>query len=103
MPKLRIDARVSSAFLSIKGLLCVGVAAAALTAPLDLAHADTTFNFGDGQSLSLGLGLRASVTNDSDGAPNGGNSTSFSLDSVRLYVNGQLTKDIGATFNTERD
>ncbi len=103
MPKLRTDAQASGAFPAIKGLLYVGVAAAALIAPLNLAHADATFNFGDGQSISLGVGLRASVTSASDGAPNGGSSTNFSLDSVRLYVNGQLTKDIGATFNTERD
>ncbi len=103
MTKLRNASRVGRLSPAIKGLLCAGVATASLLAPLSLAHADATFNFGDGQSLSLGLGLRASVASDSNGAPNGGNSTNFSLDSVRLYVNGQLTKDIGATFNTERD
>jgi len=70
---------------------------------MSIAHADATINFGDGQSISLGLGIRTSFTSDSDGSPNGGNSTDFNLDSVRLYVNGQLTKDLGATFNTERD
>jgi hypothetical protein len=103
MSELRAASRVSRFFPSIKGLLYVGVAAASLLAPLNLAHADATINFGDGQSLSLGVGMRASVTSDSNGAPNGGSSTDFNLDSIRLYVNGQLTKEIGATFNTERD
>jgi len=83
--------------------LFTAAAAASFLAPLNLAHADATFNFGDGQSLSLGMGLRTSITDDSNGSSSGGNSTTASLDSIRLYVNGQLTKDIGATFNTERD
>jgi hypothetical protein len=103
MSELREASRGAGRLISIKALLCAGGAAVSLLAPLNFAHADATFNFGDGQSLSLGLGMRASVTSDSNGSPSGGNATSFSLDSVRLYVNGQLTKDIGATFNTERD
>jgi len=66
------------------------------------AFAGETISSGD-QSITIGLGLRGSVTVDNDGAPNGGSSTDFSLDSVRLYVNGQITKTIGGTFNTERD
>jgi hypothetical protein len=67
------------------------------------AQAGETFTFGDGQSISVGMGLRASGTYDNNGAPSGGSSTDFSLDSVRLYLNGQVTKTIGATFNVERD
>jgi hypothetical protein len=81
----------------------MGVAALALLSSSSFAHAAAVINFGDNESLSIGLGTRASVTVDSNGAPNGGSSTDFSLDSIRLYVNGQLTKAIGATFNTERD
>jgi hypothetical protein len=72
-------------------------------APLSAAHAAGTINFGDGESISVGLGIRASGTEDDHGSSTGGSGTSASLDSVRLYVNGQLTKQIGATFNTERD
>jgi hypothetical protein len=86
-----------------KKLLLCGVFSLAMMSPLAAAHAGAVFNFGDGGSLSVGLGLRASATSDNDGAPSGGSSTSFSLDSVRLYVNGQLNKSIGATFNVERD
>jgi hypothetical protein len=84
-------------------ILCAGAGMAALLAPLSAAHAAGTINFGDGQSISVGLGLRASLTDDNQGSGTGGQATTASLDSVRLYVNGQLTKQIGATFNTERD
>ncbi len=84
-------------------LLCAGAGVAALLTPLSVAHAAATVNFGDGQSISVGLGVRASGTEDDHGSGTGGSATSASLDSVRLYVNAQLTKQIGATFNTERD
>ena len=44
-----------------------------------------------------------SIIQDSHGAPDGSGTFDTSLDSVRLYINGQLNKTIGATFNTERD
>jgi len=47
--------------------------------------------------------LRTDFTSQSNGAPNGSRSADFTLDSVRLYVNGSLTDNIKATFNTERD
>jgi hypothetical protein len=80
-----------------------GVAVAMLT-PLGAAHAGGIIKIGDGdQSISIGLGIRASVSSDEHGASDGSRATDASLDSVRLYVNGQLTKSIGATFNTEKD
>ncbi len=75
----------------------------ALMSSSSFAHAAAVINFGDNESLSIGLGTRASVTFNNNGAPSGGSSTDFNLDSIRLYLNGQLTKAIGATFNTERD
>ena len=74
-----------------------------MLAPLSIAHASGTITFGDGQSVSVGLGMRGSFTSDEHGASDGTRSSDFNLDSVRLYVNGQLNKTIGATFNTERD
>jgi len=79
------------------------LASFALLAPLSVAQAAGTINFGDGGSISVGLGMRASFTSDEHGAPDGSSSADFNLDSVRLYVNGSLNKVIGATFNTERD
>ncbi len=82
----------------------LGVTALVLAAA-GSAEAGPTFTFGpdNDASLSIGMGLRASATDDNQGATNGGQATNFGLDSVRLYVNGQLNKQIGATFNTERD
>lgn len=67
------------------------------------AHAGATIKIGDESSISVGLGMRGSFSSNEHGASDGSRSEDFNLDSVRLYVNGQLTKSIGATFNTERD
>jgi hypothetical protein len=83
--------------------LCAGVAMAALLAPLGAAHAAAVIKFGDDASISVGMGIRASESEDDHGSATGGSSTTGSLDSIRLYVNGQLNQTIGATLNTERD
>jgi hypothetical protein len=50
-------------------------------------------------TVSVGAGVRTSFQHDS---PDGGNSTdSFLLNSVRLYVNGSVTRKIKLMFNTE--
>jgi len=85
-----------------KFMLRYAVSLTVLFGSAGTAYAGETISSGD-QSITIGLGLRGSVTADNDGAPNGGSSTNFSLDSVRLYINGQVTKTIGGTFNTERD
>ncbi|HEY3697229.1 hypothetical protein [Phenylobacterium sp.] len=84
------------------GLLS-GACGLALLACASGAQAGATMKFGDDQSISVGLGMRGSFSSDEHGASDGSRSEDFNLDSVRLYVNGQLTKSIGATFNTERD
>lgn len=67
------------------------------------AQAGGTITFGQDQSLSVGFGLRTSFTSAEDGAPDGkSRSSDFELDSVRLYINGQLNKYIKGTFNTEK-
>jgi len=84
-------------------LLLATVVSVAGLAPLSAANAAGTMKIGDEGSISVGLGLRGSFTSDDDGAPDGGRSTDFNLDSARLYVNASLNKVIGATFNTEID
>ncbi|MDE1146000.1 MAG: porin [Azospirillaceae bacterium] len=82
------------------GLLTTAIALPALSG---VAHAGETISDGD-KSITIGLGLRASFTSTEDGAPDGkSRSADFNLDSVRLYISGQLTPTIKATFNTERD
>ncbi|WP_293675853.1 hypothetical protein [uncultured Phenylobacterium sp.] len=97
--------RDNSAFTyACRRMFCAGVGAAALMAPLSAAHAGGLIKIGDGdQSISIGLGIRASANSDEHGASDGSRSTDVSLDSVRLYVNAEVTKTIGATFNTEKD
>jgi len=86
----------------LRGLL-LAAAAGACFAPLSAAQAGAKLPIGDDGWISVGLGVRASVTESDHGAPDGSSNFDTSLDSVRLYVNGQLNKTIGATFNTERD
>ena len=88
----------------LRGILLAAAAVGCL-APLSAAQAGVKIPFGDGGDswISVGLGVRASVTYDDHSAPDGSSSVDTNLDSVRLYVNGQLNKYIGATFNTERD
>lgn len=86
-----------------RGTILSGAAMIALLAGMDAAHASATINFGDDESLSVGMGFRTSFTSAENGAPDGkSRSADFSLDSVRLYVNGSLNKYIKATFDTER-
>lgn len=67
------------------------------------AQASGTISIGKDKSISVGLGMRGSYTYDEHGSAVGGSSSKFRLDSVRLYVNGQVTSWLKATFNTERD
>lgn len=87
-----------------RGILLAGAAVLCL-APFSAAQAGGLIKLGgdDGASISIGLGVRASVTEDQHGAPDGSSDYDTHLDSVRLYVNANLNRKIGATFNTERD
>lgn len=84
-------------------LLRFGAAVMLLAAGCAEAQAGGTITFGNDESLSLGLGMRANYSDLEHGAPEGGDSSSFSLDSVRLYLSGQVKDWLKATFNTERD
>jgi hypothetical protein len=86
----------------LRGILLAATASACL-APLSAAHASAKIPISDDSWVSVGLGIRASAAWDEHGAPDGSSDVDTSLDSVRLYINGQLNKTIGATFNTERD
>jgi hypothetical protein len=76
-----------------------------LLAGIGRAGAAATVTFGDdnSESLSIGMGIRASYDDVEGGAADGkSDSNDFSLDSVRLYINGSLNSWLKATFNTER-
>lgn len=87
-----------------KTMLKASIAMLVGLASVSSANASQTFQMGPEQSLSLGFGLRTSYTSLQNGAPDGvSRSNDFNLDSMRLYINGQLNNTIKATFNTERD
>lgn len=66
-------------------------------------YAGGTIKIDDTKSITVGAGLRTSFNSVENGAPNGiDRSKTFQLDSIRLYLGGQVTKDIHLTFNTER-
>lgn len=74
------------------------LAMAALITPISALSADID------PEISVGGGLRTSFTSVENAAPDGESSSSdFNLDSVRLYINGQVTDNIKMTVNTEYD
>lgn len=100
MPKPHRFHRLRSA--TTASSLAIGVIGALFTGPVALA--DTTWGDDAGPSLTLGAGLRTSFSAFEDGSPSGDSfSKDFEVDSIRLYLNGQLLPYLGFTFNTERD
>lgn len=69
------------------------------------AKAGPTIEFGDGQSISIGGGMRAGFADASTSflspATPDSDSTTFALESARLYINGVANETIKWTFNTE--
>lgn len=89
------------------GLLGAGLGAGIMSLALvsTPAVAGTTVWEDDaGRSVTLGAGMRTTFRAVEDAAPSGDDySTDFALESIRLYMNGQLLPYLGVTFNTERD
>lgn len=79
------------------------LAVAAAVAAMGNAYAGATVNFGEDKSVSVGFGLRESYTSADKGAPDGGRSSDFNLDSGRLFFGASLNKNIKGMFNTEWD
>lgn len=79
---------------------CLMVAGLAFSSAPTLAAAKITVD--DDTWVSVGAGLRAGLTIQEDGSPNGESaSKNFDVQSMRLYINGQVNKVVGLTFNTE--
>ena len=78
-------------------------AAATMAVTSSLVQAGPKIEFGEDAWLSIGAGLRTNITFREESAPNGDDdATEFNVENIRLYLNGQVTKNIGLTFNTER-
>ena len=66
------------------------------------ASAGATFKIDDTKWVSVGAGLRTDFRAKEEASPNGKTwNNDFNLDSVRLYVNGQIHKYLKVEFNTE--
>lgn len=67
-----------------------------------LALAGAKLEGDDGKWISIGIGARTSFTAVENGSPSGNDwSNDFNLDSARIYINGQITKNISFELNTE--
>jgi len=66
------------------------------------ANAGAKIEGDNGKWISIGIGARTSFSAVEDASPSGDDwSSDFNLDSARIYINGQITKNIGFEFNTE--
>lgn len=88
---------------SLKNTMALSLLMAA-TAMASAAQAGPVLKIDDTKWISIGAGLRTSFQSAEKAAPNGSDrSKDFSVESMRLYVDGQVHKDIKFTFNTEKD
>jgi len=84
------------------GSALLAVLSTALLLPAVASADATTWQIDEQKSLSLGAGLRTTFTAIEDGADSGEDySKEFAVQSMRLYMNGQLLPYLGFTFNTE--
>lgn len=80
---------------------CFLASVALCFASAPMVHAGPKIEFGDESWLAVGAGIRTSIQFSEDSAPDGGDGTDFNLENLRFYLNGQITENIGITFNTE--
>jgi len=82
----------------------IGAALIAIVMAAPDVYAAGKIEIDDTKWISVGLGVRTSFSAVEDGAQNGSDwSKDFGLNNLRLYVNGQLHKNIKIEFNTECD
>ncbi|NOY73564.1 MAG: hypothetical protein GXP14_14560 [Gammaproteobacteria bacterium] len=78
------------------------VTAIALAVGSSAAFAGGKINIDDTKWVSAGAGMRTSLISAEDAAPSGSDrSTDFQVESVRLYINGQIHENVSFEFNTE--
>ena len=66
-----------------------------------VGHAAAKIEMGEEAYVTIGAGARFAATFKDDSAPDGGSGSDFDIQSIRLYLNGQITDKVGLTFNTE--
>lgn len=72
-------------------------------ASIGTAQAGVTIKGPGDSSFSIGAGLRMSYSSSDEPNPATMRDKDFELDNVRIFTSGQITKEISAVFNTERD
>jgi hypothetical protein len=66
------------------------------------ALAGAKIEIDDVRSVSVGAGLRTTFNSVEDGAPSGSDrSSNFAVESMRLYLSGNVTEKVSLVFNTE--
>jgi len=80
----------------------VGLLLLAIVLIAPQVYAGAKIEIDDTKWISIGAGLRTSYSSVEDAAPSGSDSSNdFSLNNIRLYMNGQIHKYINFEFNTE--
>nr|VFJ59517.1 MAG: short chain amide porin [Candidatus Kentron sp. FW] len=72
-----------------------------LTLAVSQSFAGTKFGNDENMWFSIGAGVRTSFNTIEDATSN--DTDDFELDSIRLYLNGQIVKNLKFTFNAERE
>jgi hypothetical protein len=79
-----------------------GLVALAATVMAGSVVAGAKIEGDNGKWISIGVGARTSFTAVEDGSSSGDDwSNDFNLDSARIYINGQIHKNVKFEFNTE--
>jgi hypothetical protein len=79
------------------------LAGSILAAVCSSSVAGAKITIDDDSWISLGVGLRSSISMTKEGAPDGSSrSTDFNMESTRLYISGQATKEMKFYFGTDR-
>lgn len=82
-------------------LACLPLVIAAQALVSGHAAAGGKVEIGEQSWVSFGAGIRTAFIAVEDAAPDGGNSTDFDVQNIRLYFNGQVNDWIGVTVNTD--
>ncbi|HEY4485762.1 MAG TPA: hypothetical protein VI702_05535, partial [Nitrospiria bacterium] len=86
--------------LFLSGAVSGFILAAVIGAP-EVSHAGGTLKLDDTRWINIGAGLRSSFNSVEDASPGlESRSKDFQVDSVRLYVSGQMHKFITFEYNT---
>ena len=99
---LELSVGTGSVRSAINKMMCVALAS--LLGVSFTAFAGKRLDIDNDQWVSIGAGLRAPLTSTEDQSPNGEErGRNYEVESVRLYMSGQVHENIKFTLNTEGD